>query len=68
MVTMTGCGGDTIQKDLKFDKLRVDEYIRENTHALNPFPANELAEKDKVLLPHWVYGFVLRSRQWGKEQ
>ena len=65
---MAGCGSDIIQKDLKLDKSRVDEYIRENTHMLNLFPASELAEKDKVLLPHWVYGFVLRSRQWGEQQ
>lgn len=29
-------------------------------------PANELAEEDKLLLPYSVYGFVLRSRRWGK--
>jgi hypothetical protein len=27
-----------------------------------------LAERDQVLLPYWVYGFVLRSRQWGNFQ
>jgi hypothetical protein len=63
---MAGCGSDTIQKDLELDRLTVQEYIRENTQALRLFPASELVEKDKVLLPHWVYGFVLRSRQWGK--
>ena len=28
--------------------------------------ASELAEEDKLLLPYWVYAFVLRSRQWGE--
>jgi hypothetical protein len=65
---MAGCGSDTVQKDLELDKSIVDEYIRENTHALRLFPASELAEKDKVLLPYWEYGFVLRSRQWGEQQ
>jgi len=68
VLTMQGCGSDTIQKDLELDKSKVDEYIRENSHALRLFPASELAERDKVLLPYWVYGFVLRSRQWGKYQ
>ena len=68
MLTMQGCGSDTIQKDLELDKSKLDEYMRENSHALRLFPASELAERDKVLLPHWVYGFVLRSRQWGNFQ
>lgn len=67
-MTMTGCGSDIIQKDLTLDKSRVEEYLRENSHALRVLPASELADKDKVLLPYWVYGFVLRSRQWGKHQ
>lgn len=68
VLTVAGCGSDTLQKDLELDKLRVEEYIRENIHALKLFPASDLAEKDKILLPHWVYGFVLRSRKWGKQQ
>jgi hypothetical protein len=65
LLTLLGCGSDTIQKDLEMDKSRVDEYIQMNLHALRLFPASDLAEKDKILLPHWAYGFVLRSRQWG---
>jgi len=43
----------------------VGEYLDKNSHALRIFPAEELTEKDKILLPDWVYGFVLRGRQWG---
>jgi hypothetical protein len=65
LLTLLGCGSDIIQKDLEMDKSRVYEYIQMNRHALRLFPASDLAEKDKILLPHWAYGFVLRSRQWG---
>lgn len=66
MLIITGCGSDTIQKDLELDKLHVSEYLRNNSHTLQLFPESELSQKDKILLPHWMYGFVLRSRQWGK--
>jgi hypothetical protein len=65
LLTDLGCGSDIIQKDLELDKSRVDEYIRLNLHDLKLFPASDLTGKDKILLPHWAYGFVLRSRQWG---
>ncbi|KAH6693395.1 P-loop containing nucleoside triphosphate hydrolase protein [Leptodontidium sp. MPI-SDFR-AT-0119] len=54
---------DTVQKDLEMDKSKVEEYIQTNAHALRLFPASDLAAKDRILLPHWAYGFVLRSRQ-----
>ncbi|MAD85393.1 MAG: hypothetical protein CL912_20730 [Deltaproteobacteria bacterium] len=65
LLTNPGCGSDTVQKDLAIDKAKVDDYIQKNLYALKKFPASDLAEKDKILLPYWAYGFVLRSRQWG---
>lgn len=54
-----------IQKDLELDKEQMVEYIDKSSSSLKPFSAKDFPEKDKILLPHWVYGFVLRSRQWG---
>lgn len=65
LLTILGCGSDIVQKDLDMDKSKVDEYIKMNLHALGLFPARDLTENDKILLPYWAYGFVLRSRQWG---
>ncbi|CZS94021.1 uncharacterized protein RAG0_04060 [Rhynchosporium agropyri] len=58
------CGSDIVHKDLRMDRSIVEEYIQTNLYALKRFPASELDQKDKILLPHWTYGFVLRSRQW----
>ena len=63
---LLGCGSDIIQKDLKFDKERVAEYFDKNAPALKPFSARDFPEKGKILLPNWVYGFVLRSRKWSE--
>lgn len=65
-LTIVGCGSDTIQKDLELDKTITDEYIRNTAHELKQFLLDELTEEDKILLPHFVYGFVLRSRKWGQ--
>lgn len=61
------CGSDTIQKDQTIDQERVSEYLRLNTLVTRLFLSTELREEDKILLPYRAYGFVLRSRQWGKQ-
>jgi hypothetical protein len=53
-------------QDLEDDKLRASEYFSEHKYALQP-PEDtvEPPEEDHILLPHFMYGFVLRSRKWG---
>lgn len=58
------CGSDLVFKDLSIDKTNTREFIRVNAAALAPRTAEELKEDELILLPHWVHGFVLRSRQW----
>lgn len=53
-------------KDEKTDEMRVATYWRENRQLLAPREAEELTEEDYILLPSWVYGFVLRTRRWSK--
>ncbi len=60
------CGSDVIFKDLDMDQLRASTFIRENVRLLGPRTAKELTEEEYILLPHWIYAFVLRSRQWVK--
>lgn len=60
------CGSDYVFKDLN---------MNHNGHAsgerdqhlgglYGPRGADELTQEDIVLLPEWIYAFVLRSRQW----
>lgn len=58
------CGGDRIQKDLEMDKLDLNSYLRDHGRLLGPRRADEISEDERVILPHCIYGFVLRSRQW----
>jgi hypothetical protein len=58
------CGSDYIFKDLEIGKLDLSTYLRENSHLLSPRKGQDLKEEERILLPYWVYGFVLRTRQW----
>lgn len=58
------CGSDIIFKDLDLEQQNLNTYLRENSHLMGPRKTQELEEDEHMLLPHWVYGFVLRSRQW----
>jgi hypothetical protein len=58
------CGSDCIFKDLEMDELDLSTYLRENSRLLEPRKGQDLSEEERILLPHWVYGFVLRTRQW----
>ena len=60
------CGGDIIHKDLELDQLELGNYLHEHSHYLGPRTQAELDDEDLMMLPHWVYGFVLRSRRWIK--
>jgi hypothetical protein len=58
------CGSDRIQKDLEMDKLDLNSYLRDHGRLLGPRRADEISEDERIILPHCIYGFVLRSRQW----
>lgn len=60
------CGSDIAFKDLKMDETRLSAFLGNNLRMLAPRKADGLLNEEIMLLPHWVYGFVLRSRQWVK--
>ncbi|KAK7752622.1 hypothetical protein SLS62_005391 [Diatrype stigma] len=60
------CGGDVADKDLELDRVELSKYFQDSGHLLSPRKEEELDEEELILLPHWVYGFVLRSRMWVK--
>ncbi|KAL3420930.1 hypothetical protein PVAG01_07375 [Phlyctema vagabunda] len=57
-------GGDVAHKDLDWDQKRAFHYLESNRHLFSLRKSNELLENEKILLPFFVYGFVLRSRKW----
>jgi hypothetical protein len=59
-----GCGSDVAYKDLEWDGLRFSTYFRDHRQALGLRKESEIVGDDVMLLPSWVYGFVLRSRRW----
>jgi hypothetical protein len=58
------CGSDVILPDYVVDRDNASEYFRANTSHLRPYPITDLRKTDHILLPHAVYGFILRSRHW----
>lgn len=53
------CGSDCIFKDLEMGQLDLSTYLRDNGRLLAPRKGQDLAEEERILLPYWVYGFVL---------
>jgi hypothetical protein len=76
------CKGETVHQDGYAEKKRNDDYIaslmpqdhtRYPSVAIYPralkdtkSPENALDDEDLVLMSYRVFGFVLRSRKWGK--
>lgn len=58
------CGSDYIFKDLDMNHSKFTPSQRDHGGLFGPRDASELKEEDLILLPNWVHGFVLRSRQW----
>ncbi|KAK8062230.1 hypothetical protein PG997_014327 [Apiospora hydei] len=58
------CGSDIAFKDWEMDQMRLSKFAQENGHLFAGRDAKGLAEEDLMLLPTWVYGFVLRTRRW----
>ena len=58
---------EKIEQDNPWDKRRRDDYINGDELKLYPWPREiEPSGDDLLLLPDRVFGFVLRSRKWGK--
>ena len=78
----TCCSGEEVHQDAYAERKRNEEYIstlipdpddksQEPSVAVFPRPLQnnileELSDEDLVIMSHRVYGYVLRSRRWGK--
>ena len=60
---------EKVEQDDVWDKRRRDDFINGDELKLYPWPKGiEPSDDDLLLLPDRVFGFVLRSRKWGKFQ
>lgn len=60
---------EKVEQDDVWDRRRRDEFINGDELKLFPWPRGiEPSGDDLLLLPDRVFGFVLRSRKWGKVQ
>ena len=58
--------GSTIFNHQKFARQQSKEYVTSEDIVNRPFGEGELREHQYMLMPFRVFGFVLRSRKWGK--
>ncbi|KAK8859190.1 AAA family ATPase [Apiospora arundinis] len=58
------CGSDYAFKDLEMDQIQLNAFAQENGRLFASRTAEELTGEELMLLPNWVYGFVLRTRRW----
>jgi hypothetical protein len=66
--TCTAATYRDFHQDLEDDKQEALDWFSKNKHTLQP--PDDLTrphDEDKILLPQHVFGFVLRSRKWGKQ-
>lgn len=58
---------EKVEQDDIWDRRRRDDFIDGDELKLQPWPKGiEPSGEDLLLLPDRVFGFVLRSRKWGK--
>ena len=64
--TIEGCQKyDTIDGDLQFDEDLSNKFLANQKPHMAPVEdPEELGEDERLLLPYFVHGFVLRSRKW----
>ena len=61
------CGNELIYYDNNIDYLYTQEYPERQKHALGlTGDVEDLGTDERILLLYSVYGFVLRSRKWGR--
>ena len=59
------CDNDWVHKDYNWELQYEDEFFDGHKAVLTPTEdPNDLEDEEKLLLPPYVYGFVLRSRKW----
>lgn len=59
------CGNDFIFADYNIDKVNDASFLRNNSEMREKMDnPNEIDDGDKILLPFYAFGFVLRSRRW----
>ncbi|KAF6809747.1 AAA family ATPase [Colletotrichum musicola] len=58
------CGGDVIHKDLEIDEMKAQSFNKKEAQSFGPLREEDLSDEDLMLMHHYVYAFVLRSRQW----
>ena len=58
--------GSTIFNHQKFARQQSKGYVTSEDIVNRPFSEGELREHQYMLMPFRVFGFVLRSRKWGK--
>lgn len=63
------CANDWIHKDYSWQSKAEDNFLEEYKAMLVPTTdPDDLTDEEKLLLPPYVYGFVLQSRKWAKFQ
>lgn len=59
------CDNNCIHKDYFWDALHEQQFLNEHKTILAPTTdLDDLDDEEKILLPPFVYGFILRSRRW----
>lgn len=59
------CDNDLVHKDYNWELQFEDEYLEDNNSVLSPTTnPHDLDDEEKLLLPPYIYGFILRSRKW----
>jgi hypothetical protein len=59
------CDNDLVHKDYNWDLQHEDKFLEDRKAVLAPTTdASDLEDDEKLLLPPYVYGFILRSRKW----
>lgn len=61
------CDNELVHKDYSWDMQHEDRFMEEHKVVLTPTadPA-DIDDEEKLLLPPFVHGFILRSRKWAK--
>lgn len=58
---------EALHKDYNVDSQRLKLFLEQQRPTLEPFDSvHDLKPDDFLICPSRVYGFVLRSRKWGK--
>lgn len=61
------CDNENVFKDYDWDLQREELFFDEHKTILAPTTdPDDIDDGEKILLPPFVYGFVLRSRKWAK--